>query len=370
VPSNEVNRHLGSAAVLCGDVLAVRQTPGKPPGALEFDVGQPAGAPDFTVVIPKASRGKFSTAFDRYIDRRQVCVEGPPAQASGLPSLEIKDVTGFRFMGALPPPPRGFAEGVLDMYHLRGTPGVVVPKLLRGVDPKYTTESMRTRVKGNVEVEVVVGVDGLVSNLWPTVSLDPFLGLDDSAIDAARQWKFAPGTVDGHPVPMKVALVLAFDLHSPQPDDAVARPSLEPVIVPIGFDGWPPSYPVPLQVGQSEVVSERASSFVADDPFGQGATPVTRTNVASPIVRTRVAPQYPLDALRENVQGTVFVEAIVGTDGNVTRTRPGQSFPGCLPSLEAEAQRSVQRWTFWPGQVDGKPGAVWIRVSVPFRLRR
>ena len=44
--------------VVCGDVLSVHQTPGKPPGQLAFDLGQPGAKPDLTVVIRKAGRSR------------------------------------------------------------------------------------------------------------------------------------------------------------------------------------------------------------------------------------------------------------------------------------------------------------------------
>jgi TonB family protein len=43
-------------------------------------------------------------------------------------------------------------------------------------------------------------------------SLDSAFGLDQEAIKAARQWRFAPGTRLGEPVPVLVTIELTFTL--------------------------------------------------------------------------------------------------------------------------------------------------------------
>jgi hypothetical protein len=43
-------------------------------------------------------------------------------------------------------------------------------------------------------------------------SLDPTFGLDQKAVEAAGQWRFAPGTRLGEPVPVLVTIELTFTL--------------------------------------------------------------------------------------------------------------------------------------------------------------
>ena len=54
--------------------------------------------------------------------------------------------------------------------------------------------------------------DGSVSNIQVVRSLDPTFGLDQQAIEAARKWKFKPGTRLGQPVPVLVSIELTFTL--------------------------------------------------------------------------------------------------------------------------------------------------------------
>ena len=90
--------------------------------------------------------------------------------------------------------------------------GVSPPQLLREVKPQYTAEAMRAKIQGTVWLEVVVLPDGTVGDVRITKSLDPVFGLDQQAMDAARQWRFVPGTRFGEPVPVLVGLELYFNL--------------------------------------------------------------------------------------------------------------------------------------------------------------
>jgi len=90
--------------------------------------------------------------------------------------------------------------------------GIVNPRLLREVKPNYTAEAMRAQVQGEVWLEVVVLSDGTVGDVTVTKSLDPVFGLDEEAMRAARQWRFAPGTRFGEPVAVLVSIALEFNL--------------------------------------------------------------------------------------------------------------------------------------------------------------
>jgi TonB family protein len=96
--------------------------------------------------------------------------------------------------------------------------GLVLPKLLRQVAPKYTSDAMKQNIQGEAVVEAVVKADGSVGDVRVVTSLDSRLGLDAEALKAARQWTFEPATLAGQPVPVIVTLNLTFRLkqrHAP-----------------------------------------------------------------------------------------------------------------------------------------------------------
>jgi TonB family protein len=90
--------------------------------------------------------------------------------------------------------------------------GVTTPRLLRQVKPAYTSDAMRAKVQGTVLLQCTVMTDGSVSDIRVLRSVDSVFGLDQEAIKAARQWKFAPGTRMGQPVPVEITIELSFSL--------------------------------------------------------------------------------------------------------------------------------------------------------------
>ena len=90
--------------------------------------------------------------------------------------------------------------------------GVMNPRVLKEVRPNYTSDAMRAKVQGIVVLECVVRPDGTVGDVQVIRSLDSTFGLDQEAIKAAKQWRFAPGTRLGEPVSVLVSIELTFTL--------------------------------------------------------------------------------------------------------------------------------------------------------------
>lgn len=94
----------------------------------------------------------------------------------------------------------------------RAGSGILLPRLLTEVKPAYTTAARDAKVTGTVVLDCIVGVDGQISDVKVVRSLDSAYGLDDEAVKAVRQWRFAPGTKDGKPVPVFVSIEMQFTL--------------------------------------------------------------------------------------------------------------------------------------------------------------
>lgn len=90
--------------------------------------------------------------------------------------------------------------------------GVRLPKVVRQVQPTYTQEAKDAHIEGTVELSAVVLADGSVGEVQVARSLDTTYGLDDQAVKAMKQWTFEPGTKDGKPVAVRVAVNLTFTL--------------------------------------------------------------------------------------------------------------------------------------------------------------
>jgi TonB family protein len=90
--------------------------------------------------------------------------------------------------------------------------GIENPRLLREVKPQYTADAMRAKVQGTAVLDCVVTADGAVGDCQIVRSLDSSFGLDQKAVEAARQWRFVPGKRLGQPVPVVVTIELTFTL--------------------------------------------------------------------------------------------------------------------------------------------------------------
>ena len=102
----------------------------------------------------------------------------------------------------------GFGGGAM-----RPGNGVTNPTILKQVDPKYTPDAMRAKVQGVVELEAVVGPNGVITEIRILKSLDRAFGLDEEAIKTAKQWLFRPGQFQGQNVPVVVVIQMEFRLH-------------------------------------------------------------------------------------------------------------------------------------------------------------
>ena len=90
--------------------------------------------------------------------------------------------------------------------------GVTLPVVTYEVKPQYTKQAMQAQIQGSVWMKVVIGSTGDVTDVQISRSLDKEYGLDDMALEAARQWKFKPGTKDGKPVAVRVTVEMTFTL--------------------------------------------------------------------------------------------------------------------------------------------------------------
>jgi TonB family protein len=88
--------------------------------------------------------------------------------------------------------------------------GIEPPRLLKEVKADYTDEARRAGIRGEVLLEIVIRRDGTVGDT--TVLKGLGYGLDRRAIDAVRQWRFAPARRLGQPVDVLVEVAVEFRL--------------------------------------------------------------------------------------------------------------------------------------------------------------
>ena len=86
--------------------------------------------------------------------------------------------------------------------------GVTAPKVIHKIEPKSPPNSATT---GTTVLTLQVAPNGKAENIAVKRSLEP--AFDQAAIDAVKEWKFAPGTKDGQPVRVAATVEVNFKRH-------------------------------------------------------------------------------------------------------------------------------------------------------------
>jgi protein TonB len=118
--------------------------------------------------------------------------------AGGIPGGSMGGVVGG--IPAPPPPPQA---------PVRVGGNIKPPTKTKDVLPIYPPIAQSARVSGVVIIEATIGVDGSVTDARV---IRPVALLDQAALDAVRQWKFSPTTLNGVAVPVIMTVTVNFTL--------------------------------------------------------------------------------------------------------------------------------------------------------------
>ncbi|HEY6213722.1 MAG TPA: energy transducer TonB [Vicinamibacterales bacterium] len=90
--------------------------------------------------------------------------------------------------------------------------------------------------------------------------------------------------------------------------------------------------------------------------------------VTDPILIREVKPAYTAEAMRARLQGSVWVQCIVGIDGSVSEARVVRALDAVF-GLDQEALRAARQWKFRPATLRGEPVPVLVTIELVFTLR-
>jgi len=111
------------------------------------------------------------------------------------------------------PPPVSYATAMKHdigkVYTVGGDVNVPVP--IYRPDPPYTPLARKDKVQGTVVTEVIVDDSGNVVGVKLVRSVGNE-GLDESAMQTLRTWKFEPAMKKGKPVPVRVVVEVSFKM--------------------------------------------------------------------------------------------------------------------------------------------------------------
>ena len=84
--------------------------------------------------------------------------------------------------------------------------GVTTPRVTHQVDPEHPARGFR--ISGTVLIGLIITSKGEPKEVHVVRSLEK--DVDDAAVEAVKQWHFAPATKDGKPVAVKIDVEIRF----------------------------------------------------------------------------------------------------------------------------------------------------------------
>ena len=109
----------------------------------------------------------------------------------------------------------------------------------------------------------------------------------------------------------------------------------------------PDAPPTPFQMPKLNL-----PTTITGGPFLGSFVGGDMTGYSDLIPLVRITPQYPRNAARDRISGTVVFEVTINPDGTVKSARPIKAQPRGV--FEGAAMQAIMKWKFKPKIVDGK----------------
>jgi len=213
-------------------------------------------------------------------------------------------------------------------------PGIVSPIALERVPATYPADASPAEINGFSQLSFVVDVNGTASGI--EVQQSHGAAFDAAAIDAVKQTKFQPGTLDGKPVPVRVFGRVRF------------------------FDDQRPAYPrIINRIAPTGGFAQRSPQNV------QQNIQINRPYDKPPVATYTPVAEYSEQARKAKFQGDVILSVLVSEDGMPSDVKVTRSLG---MGLDEKAIECVKKYRFKPATKDGAPVAARIAIEVNFRL--
>lgn len=205
-------------------------------------------------------------------------------------------------------PPGGTGQQFPSTAAEKGVKRIQVPpndqaeKVMYSPTPAYPAEAQAAGVRGAVRLNVLIGVDGAVKEVQ-SVTGHPLLR--QAALEAIRQYRYRPTTVDGQPA--EVVTQVELRLGPPNPEET---------------------------------------------------TP--------PRLMRKIEPQYTEQARDAKLTGRMVLSVVIGADGKI---HEAQVLQGLGMGLDEKALEAVKQWEFEPALKYGKPVDAKSTIEMNFRLK-
>jgi protein TonB len=133
----------------------------------------------------------------------------PGGVPGGTPGGVIGGIISSVPTAAPPPPPPPIKEKPVTPQRIRVGGNVQQAKLIRQPKPIYPPLAKQARISGVVRLNAIIGKDGTIQNLT-VASGHPLLV--PAAMEAVKQWVYAPTLLNGEPVEVVTQIDVNFTL--------------------------------------------------------------------------------------------------------------------------------------------------------------
>jgi TonB family protein len=131
-------------------------------------------------------------------------------QSSATPAAS--HLLGSKKQKAPCPPPTGEEPTLFDVHKYSPLgDGIHGPRPLHAPDPEYSEAARKAKLNGSVVVALAVNEKGGIDDVKVVCSTDR--RFEQPALDAVKQWRFAPATKDDTPVAVQIKVEVGFRLY-------------------------------------------------------------------------------------------------------------------------------------------------------------
>lgn len=210
----------------------------------------------------------------------------------------------------------------------------------------------------------------------PAVETTPVQETSPPAVVASPEATTQPERVPEAVTPPRRPTTAALPTPDLPPLQDASPAALNP---PIATKARPPELPTgsPQEVTNPPSISREvaATPVSPERPVVEAGSPVTATPIAEtpagdvitqPVRIRTVNPTYPPLARAAQIQGDVLLQAVIGSDGRVTRVEILRSVH---PVLDEAARRAALQYRYTPGLRNGVPETFTVQITVAFRLQ-
>jgi protein TonB len=120
-----------------------------------------------------------------------------------------------------------------------------------------------------------------------------------------------------------------------------------------------------IENAQPTAAGDSLTGMASSNPNGPAAPLPIGGDVKTAHLLKATPPVYPPNARTQHISGDVKIDALIDASGTVTSTKviSGPTI------LHQSAMAAVKQWKYEPAQLDGKPTAMHLTVTVQFRLQ-